>query len=156
MPWMHPIIKDHPLQANQMDRYITTKYFDIKHLKWSKLGLIDYLSKKLVSPALPASIFMRNLCWQKLPRFFSQLEVLDNIVLKEITNRKRAPLQLIDSRKKESKRQIDCVRNSKRNQLHSHFQQSKTKIQKTKKPINSKSTLRLPIIEIFCGNNKFP
>ena len=53
------------------------------------MGLIDYLSRNLVSPAVAT-----------ITAFISKLKNLDTIILNELVDRKRAPKILIGKRKK--------------------------------------------------------
>ena len=69
------------------------------------MGLIDYLPRNPVNPALPASNYDEEFVMAKSAAFYSKLDKLDKVVLNELANRKRASLKLIDIRNKQRKRQ---------------------------------------------------
>ena len=76
----------------------------------------------------------------------SKLEVLDKIVMIEVANRKRAPLKLNESRKKESNR-LNSVLNTKQNQTLSISQNSSLTQRKIRKTSESKSFLCVLIMQ---------
>ena len=56
--------------------------FDIKHLAGSKMGLIDYISRKPVGIAKPPSAYDEEFVVSSINSFVNNLEIIDNLILK--------------------------------------------------------------------------
>ena len=92
--------------------------FDIKHLAGSKMRFIDYIYQNPVGIAISPSEDDEEFFVKSINLLVNNLEMIDNLILNELANRKLAPYRLIKKRA-ETKRTIIGQSNA---QLHSnHF-----------------------------------
>ena len=80
-----------------IDRLISFN-FDIKHFAGSKMGLIDYISRNPIGIAIPPSAYDEEFVVASINSFINNLQLIDNLILNQLANRKLAPYRLIKKR----------------------------------------------------------
>ena len=105
-------------------------HFDIKHLAGNKMGLIDYISRNPVGLAIPPSEYDEEFVVASINAFINNLELIDNVILKNLANQNIAPYELIKKRAK-NKGLLDAISNTQltnEHSKHSNHGQLRTKI----------------------------
>ena len=59
------------------------------------MGLIDYISRNPVGIAIPSSSYDKEFVVGSINSFVNNLELIDNLILNQLANRKLAPYRLI-------------------------------------------------------------
>ena len=127
-----------------IDRLIPFQ-FDIKHLAANKMGLIDYMSRNPVGLAKPPSEYDEEFVVASINAFINDLELIDNVILKNLANQNKAPYELIKKRA-ENKEVLNATSNTHSACEHSKYSthghlQTRTSIQSHSKITNEQSVL---------------
>ena len=64
------------------------------------MGLIDYMSPNPVGLAIPPSKYDEEFIVASIRTFINNLEIIDNVILNNLANQKKAPYELVKKRAK--------------------------------------------------------
>ena len=100
-----------------IDRLIPI-HFDIRHLAGNKMGLKDYMSRSPVSLAKPPSEYDEEFVVASINAFINKLELIDNVILNNMSKQNKAQFELIKKRAK-NKGLLDANLNTQLTTKHS-------------------------------------
>ena len=109
------------------------------------MGLIDYISRNPVGLAIPTSEYDDEFVVASIKTFINNLELIDNVILKNLANQNKAPDELIKKRAK-NKGQLNAASNNQLAMKHSkhsatgYCQTNNTNLSHSKSAVNQ-STL---------------